>query len=81
MKEQTSCPTKDPTWLVLQGQGLTVDPSCRSHHGLSRKQERNRNPTTLGKIGSMPYNQPGLGVDDQKHHIGTKGITPHGHPR
>ncbi len=81
MKEQTSCPTKDPTRLVLQGQGLTVDPSCQSRRGLSKKQERNRNHTTLGRIGSMPYSQPGLGVDDQKHHIGTKGITPNGRPR
>ncbi len=26
MKEQASCPVKDPTRLALQGQGLTVDP-------------------------------------------------------
>ena len=81
MKEQASCPTKDPTRLALQGQGLTVDPSCQSRCRLSRKQEGNRNHTTLGRIGSTPYSQPGLEVDDQKHHIGTKGMTPHGHPR
>ncbi len=81
MKEPTSCPTKDLTWLVLHGQGLTVDPSCQSRRGLSKKQEGNRNHTTLGWIGSTPYSQPGLEVDNQKHHIGTKGMTPHGHPR
>ena len=40
MKEQASCPIKDPTRLALQGQGLTVDPSCQSCRGLSRKQQR-----------------------------------------
>ncbi len=80
MNERTSCPTKDQTWLVLQGQGLTVDPSCRSRRGLSRKQEGNRNHTTLGRIGSTPYNQHGLEVDDQEHHIETKRITPPRHP-
>ena len=40
MREQASCPTKDPTRLVLQGQGLTVDPSCQSRCGLSRKQRK-----------------------------------------
>ncbi len=59
MEEQASCPTKDPTWLALQGQGLTVDPSCRSRRALSWKQEENRNHTTLGRIGSMPYDLPG----------------------
>ncbi len=81
MEERTSCPTKDPTRLVLQGQGLTVDPSCQSRSGLSKKQERNRNHTTLGRIGSTPYNQPGLGVGDQEHHIGTLETTPNRHPR
>ncbi len=42
MQEQASCPTKDPTRLTLPGQGLTVDPSCQSRRGLSRKQEGNR---------------------------------------
>ncbi len=81
MKEQTSCPTKDPMRLVLQGQGLTVDPSCRSRRGLSRKQERNRNHTILGRIGSTPYNQFGLGLEDQKYHIRTLETTPNGLPR
>ncbi len=46
MREQVSCPTKDPTRLALQGQGLTVDPSCQSCCGLSRKQ--------LKKTGIIP---------------------------
>ncbi len=81
MKERASCPTEDPTRLVLQGQGLTVDLSCQSHRGLSKKLIKNRNHTTRGRIGSMPCNQPGLGVDDQKYHIGTMEITPNRHPR
>ncbi len=40
MKEQASCLLKDPTRLALQGQGLTVNPSCQSCRGLSRKQQR-----------------------------------------
>ncbi len=71
MEEQASCPTKDPTWLALQGQGLTVDLSCQSRRGLSRKQVRDRNHTTLGRIGSPPYNQPGLAVDDRERYIET----------
>ncbi len=81
MKEQANCPIEDPTRLALQGQGLTVDPSCQSRRGLSKKQERNRNHTTLGRIGNTLYNQPGLTVDDQKYHIGTLETTPNGHPR
>ncbi len=81
MEEQASCPTKDPTRLALQGQGLTVDPSCQSRCGLSKKQEGHRNHTILERIGNTPYNQPGLGADDQKHHIGAKEITPNRHPR
>ncbi len=81
MKEQASCPTEDPTRLVLQGQGLTVGPSCRSRRGLSKKLTKTRNYTTLGKIGSTPYSQHGLGIDDQKHPIGTKEITPSRHPQ
>ncbi len=71
MEERTSCLTKDPTRLVLQGQGLTVDPSCQSRRGLSRKRKGNKNHTTLGRIGSTPYSQPGLTVNDRKHYIGT----------
>ncbi len=80
MKEQASCPTEDPTRLVLQGQGLTVDPSWQSRRGLSKKLTENRNHTTMGRIGSKPCNQPRLGVDDQPHHIGTMEITPNRHP-
>ncbi len=60
MKEQTSCPTKDPTRLVLQGQGLTVDPSCQSRRGLSRKQEGNRNHTTWEGSGARLITSPDL---------------------
>ncbi len=60
MREQASCPTKDPMQLALQGQGLTVDPSCRSRRGLSRKQVRNRNHTISGGIGSTPLTSPDL---------------------
>ena len=80
MREQASCPTKDPMQLALQGQGLTVDPSCRSRRGLSRKQVRNRNHTISGGIGSTPYDQPGLTVDDRKHYIGTLETTPSRRP-
>ncbi len=76
MKEQASCPTKDPMRLALQGQGLTVDPSCQSRRGLSRKQEGNRNHITLERIGDTPYDQPGLTVDDRKRYIGTLETTP-----
>ena len=81
MEEQASCPTNDPTRLALQGQGLTVDPSCQSSRGLSRKQEGNRNHTTLGRTWSMPYNQPGLAVDDRNRYIGTLETTPNRRPR
>ncbi len=86
MKEQTSCPTEDPTPLVLQGQGLArdwpgTDPSCQSRHGLSRKQEGNRNHTTLGRIGNTPYSRSGLAVDDRKRYIGTLEATPNRRPR
>ncbi len=40
MREQASCSIKDPTRLALQGQRLTVDPSCQFCRGLSRKQQR-----------------------------------------
>ncbi len=81
MEEQASCPTKDPMRLALQGQGLTVNPSCQSRHGLSRKQEENRNHTTLGRIGNTPYNQPGLTVDDWRRYIGSWKATPSRRPR
>ncbi len=81
MKERVSCPTEDPTRLVLQGQGLTVDPSCQSRRGLSKRSTRNRNHTTTGRITNTPYNQPGLRVVDQKHHIGTLETTPNRHPQ
>ncbi len=76
MEEQASCPTEDPMRLALQSQGLTVDPSCQSRRGLSQKQEGNRNHPTLGRIGSTPYDQPGLAVNDQKRYIGTLETTP-----
>ncbi len=62
MEEPTSCPTKDPTQLVFQGQGLTVDPSCQSRCRLSTSKEGSKNHTTLGRIESTPYGQPGLTV-------------------
>ncbi len=71
MEERASCQTEDPTRLVLQGQGLTVDLSCQSRRGLSKKSTRNRNHTTMGKIRNMPYDRPGLRIATQKHHIGT----------
>ncbi len=40
MKERASCPLEDPMRLALQGQGLTVNPSCQSCRRLSRKQQR-----------------------------------------
>ncbi len=40
MEETTSCPTKDPTQLVLQGQGPTVDPSGQSRYRLWRERGR-----------------------------------------
>ncbi len=49
MEEQASCPTKDPKRLALQGQGLTVDPSCWSRRGLSQKKERKQKSHHLRK--------------------------------
>ncbi len=49
MKEQASCPIKDATRLALQGQGLTVDPSCQSCRGLSWKQQRKQESHHLRK--------------------------------
>ncbi len=46
MREPTSCLTEDPTQLVLQGQGPTVDLSCRSHYRLSRERARRKIETT-----------------------------------
>ena len=81
MKEQASRPTKDPTRLALQGQELTVDLSCQSRRRLSRKPERNKDHTTLGRTGSMPYNQPRLIADDWNRYLGTSETTPTRRPR
>ncbi len=43
---------------------------------VTKAMKENRNHTTLGRIGSMPYDQPGLAADDRSHHTGTWKITP-----
>ncbi len=49
MEEQASCPPKDPTRLALQGQRLTVDPSCQSRRRVVTKARRKQESHHLGK--------------------------------
>ena len=81
IKEQASCLTEDPTAAGPLGLGTDCQLVMPVPPQVVDKPQENRNNTTTRRIENTPYDQPGLGIAGQEHHVGTIKTAPNRYPR